>query len=102
CDELRLSYQPQQEAKSGSVVGFEALLRWKHPIRGEISPAVFIPIAEETGAILQIGEWVLRTACREAASWPRPLKIAVNISAVQLRVPNLAQLVHEILLTTGL
>jgi diguanylate cyclase len=101
-DELRLSYQPQQEAKSGSVVGFEALLRWKHPIRGEISPAVFIPIAEETGAILQIGEWVLRTACREAASWPRPLKIAVNVSAVQLYNASFVQEVHQVLLATGL
>jgi diguanylate cyclase (GGDEF)-like protein/PAS domain S-box-containing protein len=100
--ELRLSYQPQQEAKSGNVVGFEALLRWKHPIRGEISPVVFIPIAEETGAILQIGDWVLRTACREAASWPQPLKIAVNVSAVQLYNASFVQELHEILLETGL
>ena len=60
------------------------MLRWKHPIRGEISPAVFIPIAEEFGAILQIGDWVLKTACREAATWTHPLQIAVNVSAVQL------------------
>ena len=100
--ELRLAYQPQQEAKSGDVVGFEALLRWKHPIRGEISPAVFIPIAEETGAILQIGDWVLRTACREAASWPQPLKIAINVSAVQLYNNGFVQELHEVLLETGL
>jgi diguanylate cyclase (GGDEF)-like protein/PAS domain S-box-containing protein len=100
--ELRLTYQPQQEAKSGSVVGFEALLRWKHPIRGEISPAVFIPIAEETGAILQIGDWVLRTACREAASWPQPLKIAINVSAVQLYNAGFVQELHEVLIETGL
>jgi diguanylate cyclase (GGDEF)-like protein/PAS domain S-box-containing protein len=100
--ELRLTYQPQQEAKSGNVVGFEALLRWKHPIRGEISPVVFIPIAEETGAILQIGDWVLRTACREAASWPQPLKIAINVSAVQLYNASFVQELHEVLLETGL
>jgi diguanylate cyclase len=100
--ELRLSYQPQQEAKTGSVVGFEALLRWNHPKRGEISPAVFIPIAEETGAILQIGDWVLRTACREAASWPQPLKIAINVSAVQLHNAGFVQELHEVLIETGL
>jgi diguanylate cyclase len=101
-DELRLSYQPQQDAKTGAVVGFEALLRWKHPIRGEISPAVFIPIAEEAGAILQIGDWVLRTACREAASWPQPLKIAVNVSAVQLYNASFFQELHQVLIETGL
>jgi diguanylate cyclase (GGDEF)-like protein/PAS domain S-box-containing protein len=101
-DELRLSYQPQQDAKTGIVVGFEALLRWKHPIRGEISPAVFIPIAEETGAILQIGDWVLRTACREAASWPQPLKVAVNVSAVQLYNASFFQELHQVLIETGL
>jgi len=101
-DELRLVYQPQQEIQSGKVIGFEALLRWKHPTRGEISPAVFIPIAEETGAILQIGDWVLRTACREAASWVHPLKIAVNVSAVQLYNAKFVQELHQILLETGL
>ena len=100
--ELRLSYQPQQEAKTGNVVGFEALLRWKHPTRGEISPTVFIPIAEETGAILQIGDWVLRTACREAASWPQQLKIAINVSAVQLHNTSFVQELHEVLIETGL
>jgi diguanylate cyclase (GGDEF)-like protein/PAS domain S-box-containing protein len=101
-DELRLVYQPQQEIQSAKVTGFEALLRWKHPTRGEISPAVFIPIAEETGAILQIGDWVLRTACREAASWTQPLKIAVNVSAVQLYNAKFVQELHQILLETGL
>jgi diguanylate cyclase (GGDEF)-like protein/PAS domain S-box-containing protein len=101
-DELRLVYQPQQEIQSGKVVGFEALLRWKHPTRGEISPAVFIPIAEETGAILQIGDWVLKTACREAASWTQPLKIAVNVSAAQLYNVKFVQELHQILLETGL
>ena len=101
-DELRLVYQPQQEIQSGKVTGFEALLRWKHPTRGEISPAVFIPIAEETGAILQIGDWVLKTACREAASWTQPLKIAVNVSAVQLHNAKFVQELHQILLEFGL
>jgi diguanylate cyclase (GGDEF)-like protein/PAS domain S-box-containing protein len=100
--ELRLAYQPQQEARSGNVIGFETLLRWKHPVRGEISPAVFIPIAEETGAILQIGDWVLKTACREAATWTQPLKIAVNVSAVQLYITSFVQDLHQILLDTGL
>ena len=83
-DELRLVYQPQKDIDSESITGFEALLRWKHPTRGEISPAVFIPIAEETGTILEIGDWVLKTACREAATWTQPLTVAVNVSAVQL------------------
>jgi diguanylate cyclase (GGDEF)-like protein len=101
-DELRLVYQPQQEIQSGKVIGFEALLRWKHPTRGEISPAVFIPIAEETGAILQIGDWVLKTACREAATWTQPLKIAVNVSAVQLHNAKFVRELHQILLECGL
>jgi EAL domain-containing protein (putative c-di-GMP-specific phosphodiesterase class I) len=83
-------------------VGFEALLRWQHATRGNISPTVFIPIAEESGSILQMGEWVLRTACHEAATWTRPLSIAVNVSALQLHNATFARLVHEILLHTGL
>lgn len=78
------------------------MLRWKHPTRGEVSPVEFIPIAEETGLILQIGEWVLRTACREAASWTQPLSVAVNVSAMQIHNANFAQVIHEILITTGL
>ncbi|WP_315835111.1 bifunctional diguanylate cyclase/phosphodiesterase [Bradyrhizobium prioriisuperbiae] len=100
--ELKLVYQPQQDLQSGVVSGFEALLRWNHPLRGAISPATFIPIAEETGAILEIGTWVLREACREAASWRQPLMIAVNVSAVQIHSANLVQTVHQILLETGL
>jgi diguanylate cyclase (GGDEF)-like protein/PAS domain S-box-containing protein len=101
-DELRLVYQPQKVVQSDTISGFEALLRWKHPTRGEISPAVFIPIAEETGAILQIGDWVLRTACHEAASWTHPLKIAVNVSAAQLYNASFVQELHQVLLDTGL
>jgi diguanylate cyclase len=101
-DELRLVYQPQREVRKDKVTGFEALLRWKHTSRGEISPAVFIPVAEETGAILQIGNWVLKTACSEAVTWPRALSIAVNVSAVQLYDPNFVRELHQILLETGL
>ena len=100
--ELRLVYQPEKNVHTGKAVGFEALLRWKHPTRGEISPAEFISIAEDTGVILQIGEWVLRTACREAATWTKPLTVAVNVSAVQIHNANFAQVVHEILFETGL
>jgi diguanylate cyclase (GGDEF)-like protein len=71
--EMRIVFQPQTKVSTGEVVGFEALLRWQHPERGSVSPAVFIPVAEESGSIPQIGEWVLRETCREAASWPQPL-----------------------------
>jgi diguanylate cyclase len=100
--ELRLVYQPQKDVKNQAVTGFEALLRWKHPTRGDISPAVFIPIAEETGAILEIGDWVLKTACREAATWTQPVTVAVNVSTVQLYNANFVQELHQILLETGL
>jgi diguanylate cyclase len=100
--ELWLAYQPQLDIRRGKVVGFEALLRWKNPNRGEISPGVFIPIAEEIGAILPIGDWVLREACREAATWKTPLKVAVNVSAVQLHTATFAKDLHQILIETGL
>ena len=101
-NELRLVYQPQKGLQDESMTGFEALLRWKHPIRGEISPAVFIPIAEESGTILEIGDWVIKTACREAATWEQPLTVAVNVSAVQLYNPDFVQQLHQTLLDTGL
>ena len=100
--ELRLVYQPQKDIRDGRVIGFEALLRWQHPTRGDITPGEFIPIAEDTGVILQIGEWVLRTACREAATWTKPLTVAVNVSTVQIHNANFAHAVHEILFETGL
>jgi diguanylate cyclase len=100
--ELWLAYQPQLDIRSGKVVGFEALVRWKNPARGEIPPGVFIPIAEETGAILPIGDWVLEEACREAAAWQTPLKVAVNVSAVQLHHAAFAQKLHQVLIETGL
>ena len=101
-NELRLAYQPQKDVRNQAVTGFEALLRWKHPTRGEISPAIFIPIAEETGAILEIGDWVLKAACSEAATWTQPMTVAVNVSAVQLYNANFVQELHQILLDTGL
>jgi diguanylate cyclase (GGDEF)-like protein/PAS domain S-box-containing protein len=100
--ELRLVYQPQKDIKNDRVVGFEALLRWNHAERGDIPPSSFIPIAEESGIILQIGEWVLRAACLEAVKWQRDLTVAVNVSAVQLHTANFATTVHEILYQTGL
>jgi diguanylate cyclase len=100
--ELHLVYQPQQNIESGEIIGLEALLRWTHATRGPIAPSTFIPIAEDSGSILQIGEWVLRTACTEAAAWPRPLTLAVNVSPVQLHNAGFAGLVHEILVATGM
>jgi diguanylate cyclase (GGDEF)-like protein/PAS domain S-box-containing protein len=99
--EIAVYYQPQATI-GGEVVGFEALARWKHPVRGMVSPAEFIPLAEESGLIIPIGEWILREACREAASWPRPLRIAVNLSPVQFRHGDLPSLVFSVLLETGL
>jgi len=100
--QLHLVYQPQKDITDGTIVGFEALLRWNHPTRGNVPPGEFIPVAEESGIIPQIGEWVLRTACSEAATWTRPLIVAVNVSAVQIHNANFAHLVHEILFETGL
>jgi diguanylate cyclase (GGDEF)-like protein len=100
--ELELAYQPIAQISSGEIVGFEALLRWTHPSRGPIGPDIFIPIAEECGLIDEIGEWVLRKACRDAAGWKRPLTLAVNVSAVQLRSEKFAPLVREALAETGL
>jgi diguanylate cyclase (GGDEF)-like protein/PAS domain S-box-containing protein len=100
-NQLVLHYQPQARI-DGEIIGFEALLRWHHPTRGLVPPTTFIPIAEESGLILPIGEWVVREACREAASWPRPLNIAVNLSPIQFRHGDLAHFVHSVLLETGL
>jgi diguanylate cyclase (GGDEF)-like protein/PAS domain S-box-containing protein len=99
--ELRLHYQPQARI-NGEIIGFEALVRWYHPTRGVVSPGTFIPLAEESGLIAPIGEWIMREACREAASWPKPLQIAINLSPVQFRHGDLAGLVHSILVETGL
>ena len=104
--ELSLYFQPQ--AKSGrtvatsEIIGFEALARWQHPVRGFVPPSDFIPLAEESGLIVEMGEWILREACREAASWLKPLQIAVNLSPAQFMHGDLVGLVHSILLETGL
>jgi diguanylate cyclase (GGDEF)-like protein len=101
-DELELHYQPQHDVRSGQISGYEALLRWNHSKRGIISPAEFIPIAEETGLIIPIGEWVLKTACAEVAGWTKPYRIAVNIASAQLTQADLPKIVHETLLATSL
>lgn len=100
-NQLKVHYQPLYSAGSGEITGLEALVRWQHPKDGFKSPALFIPVAEESGLIEQLGEWVLREACTAAARWPVP-KIAVNVSAVQLRNPNFALRVMSILQETGL
>jgi diguanylate cyclase (GGDEF)-like protein/PAS domain S-box-containing protein len=99
--ELAIHYQPQSSVGNG-VVGFEALVRWHHPGLGMIAPNNFIPLAEESGLIISIGEWILRETCREAASWPNPLQIAVNLSPVQFQHGDLPAMVHAVLLETGL
>lgn len=100
--ELFLNFQIQKSIKDLKTTGYEALLRWQNPELGLISPAEFIPIAEQCGAIIGIGEWVLRAACREAARWPVPHKVAVNISPIQLGGRELPELVHDVLMQTGL
>ena len=95
-------YQPLVSLETGEVTGCEALLRWHHPERGLVPPAEFIPIAEEIGLIGAIGDWVLREACNEAARWPKPIKVAVNLSAMQLKNRQLAQTVVLALANSGL
>ena len=100
--ELQLVYQPQYEVDGDTLVGFEALVRWTHPVRGAVSPGEFIPVAEDMGIIGQMGEWILRTACREAAGWPGPLTVSVNISPIQLRNPQIVSIVTSALAAAGL
>ncbi len=100
--EFEIHYQPILYLQTGKVSGFEALLRWNHPERGQIPPAEFIPLAEETGLILPLGEWVLRTACAQAAHWPQPVGVAVNLSAMQFKGRNLVQLTLNALASSGL
>ena len=99
--ELQLQYQPQATI-DGDIFGFEALVRWQHPELGSVPPSTFITLAEQNGLIVEIGAWALRQACREAASWDKPLQIAVNLSPVQFRYGDLANLVHSVLLESGL
>ncbi len=104
--ELSLYFQPQASSgrtvDASEIIGFEALARWQHPQRGFVPPSDFIPLAEESGLIVEMGEWILREACREAASWPKPLQVAVNLSPAQFVHGDLVGLVHSILIETGL
>lgn len=100
--QLRLAFQPLVTAQAGTVVGYEALLRWHHPELGDVAPMDFIPVAEESGVILAVGDWVLRTACKAATQWPDALVVAVNVSAVQFSRPTFADRVFEVLAETGL
>jgi diguanylate cyclase (GGDEF)-like protein len=101
-NELDVHYQVQTKAATGEVIGYEALLRWTHPTRGAIPPTVFIPMAEENGLILAFGEWVLRRACADATGWENPVKVAVNVSPLQLAQADLPALFHQVMLETGL
>jgi predicted signal transduction protein with EAL and GGDEF domain len=101
-DELRLEYQPLVNADR-SVMGFEVLARWRHPVHGEVPPGTFIPLAEDGGLIFSIGSWILRDACREAATWSEPLVISVNLSPMQVKQgPELVDLIRSTLQQTGL
>jgi diguanylate cyclase (GGDEF)-like protein/PAS domain S-box-containing protein len=104
-EELQLHYQPQLDIASGRIVGMEALVRWQHPVKGMMPPAEFIPIAEESGLIVPIGEWILRNACRQAMAWQAQglpeLQIAINLSARQFK-PELVDLARDVLAETGL
>ena len=100
--EFELHYQPLVTLDNNEITGFEALVRWKHPVRGTISPGDFIPVAEETGLIIQLGDWVLRKACEETAAWPENLKIAVNLSPAQLKSRNLVQVIVGALAASGM
>jgi diguanylate cyclase len=105
-NELRLHYQPKLNLDTGAITGVEALLRWTHPTRGEISPAQFIPVAEDSGLIVEIGNWVLREACRQAQAWVdaglRRISVAVNISAIELQQRTFLSNALTILDETGL
>jgi diguanylate cyclase (GGDEF)-like protein/PAS domain S-box-containing protein len=99
---FEVHYQPCVGLQTGAITGCEALVRWRHPQRGMISPAEFIPLAEDTGLINQLGEWVLNTACREAANWPDPIRLAVNVSPIQFKSGTLALKVMSALADSGL
>lgn len=102
ADVLELHYQPIMTCGNGAIRGFEALLRWTHPVRGPVPPAIFIPVAEESGLILPLGRWVMERACAEAATWPEPLRLAVNLSPAQFRSGNLPAIVDRALELSGL
>jgi EAL domain-containing protein (putative c-di-GMP-specific phosphodiesterase class I) len=101
-NQLELHYQPIIDLQRNAVIGFEALTRWRHPTKGMIPPAVFIPVAEDSGLILPLGTWALIEACEQAAHWPDHLKIAVNLSPVQFSTPNLFGVIESTLAKTKL
>jgi diguanylate cyclase (GGDEF)-like protein len=101
-EEFELYYQPLVNLQTNEISAYEALLRWHHPVRGLISPSEFIPVAEETGLIIPLGEWVLRTACQQTANWPDDVKVAVNLSPAQLKSRNVVQLVMSALEESGI
>jgi EAL domain-containing protein (putative c-di-GMP-specific phosphodiesterase class I) len=101
-EEFELHYQPVMDAKTRTLCGVEALIRWRHPTTGLIGPDEFIPLAESTGLIVPLGNWVLQRACADAASWPAHIKVAVNISAAQFKKGNLFDVILCALVETGL
>ena len=101
-EEFEVVYQSQHDLVSGARVGVEALVRWRHPVHGKVAPAHFISVAEETGLIVPLGEWVLRHACGDAVSWTEPLTVAVNLSPAQFRDADMAETVARVLRETGL
>lgn len=101
-DALELHYQPIIDLRHNTIAGFEALARWRHPTKGLVPPSVFIPVAEDTGLIVPIGEWALDEACRVAAKWPDDLKVAVNLSPMQFAAPNLVEFIQSCLDRAGL
>jgi diguanylate cyclase (GGDEF)-like protein len=101
-NELELAYQPIVSLMSNEICGFEALIRWRHPVRGLVLPNEFMPCAEETGLVVPLGAWALNQACKEAACWPESVKVAVNLSVVQLRSRSIVDTVRHALLTSGL
>ncbi|WP_244507800.1 putative bifunctional diguanylate cyclase/phosphodiesterase [Methylobacterium phyllostachyos] len=100
--EFQLHYQPQLQLESGKLIGCEALIRWRHPDRGLVSPLDFIPLAEEIGLIVPIGEWVIRQACRDAMTWPSHMSVAVNVSPAQFKSDRLVETIISALATSGL
>ncbi|MBN9560294.1 MAG: EAL domain-containing protein [Alphaproteobacteria bacterium] len=101
-DQFELHYQPLFDLRADRIGGFEALLRWRHPVHGMVSPADFIPISEEIGLIVPLGDWVLKRACKEASVWPAHVKVAVNVSPAQFRTGHLVESVTEALAASGL
>ena len=100
--QFRLDYQPIFDLKTNRIGGFEALMRWEHPVHGLVPPVTFIPVAEESGLIVAMGEWAVHEACREAMSWPDDLRVAVNVSPIQFRSTGFANIVFQALAQTGL